>query len=79
MQPISKFKWIPRAIAQQEVFSALQPAIRFEKADCLDLPELVYQTREVPLSPQVNRYYRELKNQLLIEAAGEQIRPSAGC
>jgi SNF2 family DNA or RNA helicase len=73
MQPISKFKWIPRAIAQQEVFGALQPAIRFEKADCLDLPELVYQTREVPLTPQVNRYYRELKSQLLIEAAGEQI------
>jgi len=73
MQPISKFKWIPRAIAQQEVFGALQPAIRFEKADCLDLPELVYQTREVALTPQVNRYYRELKNQLLIEAAGEQI------
>jgi SNF2 family DNA or RNA helicase len=73
MQPISKFKWIPRAIAQQEVFNALQPAIRFEKADCLDLPELVYQTREIALTPQVNRYYRELKNQLLIEAAGEQI------
>jgi len=73
MQPISKFKWIPRAIAQREVFDALQPAIRFEKANCLDLPELVYQTREVPLTPQVNRYYRELKSQLLIEAAGEQI------
>jgi SNF2 family DNA or RNA helicase len=73
MQPITKFKWIPRATAQRDVFSALQPAIRFEKADCLDLPELVYQTREVPLTPQVNRYYRELKNQLLIEAAGEQI------
>ena len=73
MQPISKFKWLARPNAQQEVFNSLQPAIRFEKADCLDLPELVYQTREVPLTAQVNRYYRELKNQMLIEAAGEQI------
>jgi SNF2 family DNA or RNA helicase len=37
------------------------------------LPELVFQTREVPLTAQVNRFYRELKSQLLIEAAGEQI------
>jgi len=56
-----------------DVFNALQPAIRYEKADCLDLPELVYQTREVPLTPQVSKFYKELKNQLLIEAAGEQI------
>jgi SNF2 family DNA or RNA helicase len=73
MQSVSKFKWVPRATAQQDVFGALQPAIRYEKADCLDLPDLVYQTREVPLTAQVNKYYRELKNQLLIEAAGEQI------
>lgn len=33
----------------------------------------MYQTREVPLTPQVNRFYRDLKNQMLIEAAGETI------
>jgi SNF2 family DNA or RNA helicase len=33
----------------------------------------VYQTREVPLTPQVAKYYKELKNELLIEAAGEEI------
>ena len=55
------------------MFDCLQPAIRFEKAQCLDLPPLVYQTREVPLSPMVLRYYQQLKSQMLIEAAGEQI------
>jgi SNF2 family DNA or RNA helicase len=39
----------------------------------LDLPELVYQTREVPLTPQVLRYYKALKDEMLIEAAGETI------
>ena len=73
MQQVTRFKWVPKSYAKQMVFDALQPAIRFEKAQCLDLPPLVYQTREVPLSPQVMKYYRELKNQLLIEAAGEQI------
>jgi SNF2 family DNA or RNA helicase len=69
----TQFKWVPRPIATQIVFNALQPAIRFTKAECLDLPDVVYQTREVPLTPQVVKYYKELKNQMLIEAAGEEI------
>ena len=73
MQQITRFKWIPKSYAKQLVFDCLQPAIRFEKAQCLDLPPLVYQTREVPLSPMVLKYYRQLKSQMLIEAAGEQI------
>jgi SNF2 family DNA or RNA helicase len=55
------------------VFAALQPAIRFTKAECLDLPDLVYQTREIPLTAQVNKYYKALKSQLMIEAAGEEV------
>jgi SNF2 family DNA or RNA helicase len=73
MQPITKFKWIPKKTAQADVFTALQPAIRFEKAQCLDLPEVMYQTREIPMTAQVTKYYNWLKNQLLIEAAGEQV------
>ena len=73
MLPISRFKWVPKSDAKQQVFDALQPAIRFAKADCLDLPELMYQTREIPLTSQVKHYYKELKNQLFIKAAGEEI------
>jgi len=73
MQPISRFKWVPKKESKTLVYQALQPAIRFEKADCLDLPEVMYQTREIPLSPQVERYYRMLKKEMLISAAGEEI------
>jgi SNF2 family DNA or RNA helicase len=73
MQQITRFKWVPKSTAKQSVFDALQPAIRFEKADCLDLPDLVYQTREIPLTNQVLRYYKALKDEMLIEAAGETI------
>jgi SNF2 family DNA or RNA helicase len=73
MQQVTRFKWVPKRTAKTDVFNALQPAIRFEKADCLDLPDLVYQTREVPLTSQVARYYRTLKDQMLVEAAGETI------
>ena len=73
MNQLSRFKWVPKHNATQQVHDALQPAIRFTKKQCLDLPEVVYQTRDVPLSPQTQKYYNVLKKQLLIEAAGEQI------
>ena len=73
MQQVSRFKWVPKPGAQDMVFSALQPAIRYEKAQCLDLPEVTYQTRVVPLSPQANKYYRELVKEMQIQAAGETI------
>jgi SNF2 family DNA or RNA helicase len=73
MMQITRFKWIPKRTAQEDVFNALQPAIRFTKAECLDLPELTYQTREVALTAQVQLYYKRLKSQMLIQAAGEQV------
>jgi SNF2 family DNA or RNA helicase len=73
MQQYSRFRWEPRATSKQAVFEALQPAIRFTKEECLDLPDITYQMREVPLTAQVSRFYKELKKQLQIEAAGEQI------
>jgi len=55
------------------VFMALQPAIRYTKAQCLDLPPVITVTREVPMTPQQNKYYRLLKEQMLAQAAGETI------
>lgn len=73
MQQLTRFKWIPKPNAKNEVHKALQPAIRFSKNDCLDLPDVMYQTREVPLTSQVTKYYNMLKTQMLVEAAGAQI------
>jgi SNF2 family DNA or RNA helicase len=73
MRQVSAFKWAPKPNAQELVFKALQPAIRYEKAQCLDLPDVMYQTREVPLSPQVTSYYKELVKQMQVKAAGETI------
>jgi SNF2 family DNA or RNA helicase len=73
MVRITQFKWVPTPNATKLVNAALQPAIRFTKKDCLDLPPVTYQTREIELTPQQKKYYKELKKQMLIEAAGEQI------
>ena len=73
MQQAGPFRWIPRQNAEQIVFDMLQPAIRFEKAQCLDLPEVTHVNRFAPLTPQQRKYYKELKDQMLTEAAGEEI------
>jgi len=73
MHKITMFKWAPKATAKDDVFNALQPAIRFTKEQCLDLPPVMTLIREAPLTPQQNKYYNLLKDQMLVHAAGETI------
>ena len=69
----SQFRWVPKPSATQTVFNVLQPAIRFTKDECLDLPEMTYVDRHVALTKQQEQYYKALKNKMIIEAAGEEI------
>ena len=73
MNKITLFKWAPKADAKDKVHEALQPAIRFTKAQCLDLPPVITMTREVALTPQQKKYYDMLKDRMLVQAAGETI------
>ena len=73
MNKVTMFKWMPKADAAIKVHNALQPAIRYTKAQCLDLPPVLTLTREVPLTPQQAKYYNMLKTQMLVMAAGETI------
>jgi SNF2 family DNA or RNA helicase len=73
MVKLTQFKWIPKDSAVGTVFNALQPAIRYTKEECLDLPEMVYTKREVEMSRQQKKYYQQLKDKMIMEAAGEQI------
>ncbi|NDG30748.1 DEAD/DEAH box helicase [bacterium] len=73
MQKITQFKWTPRPNAENIVHKLLQPAIRFEKKDCIDLPDLMYVEREAPLTSQQRKYYKILKDQMMISADGEDV------
>lgn len=73
MENITKFKWIPKHNASAIVHATLQPAIRYTKEECLDLPDIVYVEREAPLTAQQNKYYKQMKAKLAAEAAGEEI------
>ena len=73
MYKVTEFLWKPRNTADKIVHTMLQPAIRFEKDQCLDLPPLTFVERDAPLTSMQQTYYTKLKNQMTCEAAGEQI------
>lgn len=73
MNKITQFKWVPRHDAKQIVHETLQPAIRFTKEECLDLPDLLFTSREVQLTAQQLKYYEAIKQDMVALAAGEEI------
>ena len=73
MHKVTQFKWAPKPNATEIVYNCLQPAIRFTKEQCLDLPEMTYVKREVELTAQQKKYYEILRKQMMTTAGGEQI------
>ena len=73
MHKVTQFKWAPKPNANDIVYNCLQPAIRFTKEQCLDLPEMTYVKREVELTAQQKKYYELLRKEMMTTAGGEQI------
>jgi SNF2 family DNA or RNA helicase len=73
MYKLTQFKWVPKESATQTVFEVLQPAIRFTKDQCLDLPPMTYTRRVVELTRQQQTYYDLLRRKMVAVAAGEEI------
>jgi SNF2 family DNA or RNA helicase len=73
MYKVGMYRWLPRPEAKHIVHNILQPAIRFEKKQCLDLPPVTSVDREAPLTAQQMGFYKLLAKQALIEAAGEEV------
>ena len=73
MYKVGMYKWANKDNAKDVVHKALQPAIRFEKKQCLDLPDVTHVDREAPLTAQQRKFYEELRKRMSIVAAGEEI------
>ena len=76
MIKVTQYKWMPRPAARDIVHAALQPAIRFTKDECLDLPDMLYTTRDVPLTAQQQKYYDAIRKEMITVAAGAEITAS---
>jgi len=73
MWKVTQFSYKPKETAKDTVFRALQPAIRFTKEECLDLPDMIYTKRFVEMTPQQKKYYETLRKQMLMQVAGESV------
>jgi SNF2 family DNA or RNA helicase len=73
MLKITNFKWVPKADSKDKVNAILQPAIRFTKKECLDLPDMLYTYRDVPLTAMQQKYYNMVKQQKAMTAAGATV------
>jgi SNF2 family DNA or RNA helicase len=64
MFKLTNFKWAPRPGAKEAVHAALQPAIRFARDECMDLPDcLVPPPIEVELTAAQKAAYDALKKE----------------
>ena len=69
MQKVSQFKWVPKQGAHEQAYKLMQPAVRFAISDCVDLPPCTVQARDVELSPDQNKAFKEMKQTLQIMAS----------
>jgi SNF2 family DNA or RNA helicase len=72
MIQITPFKWAPKPGATEMAFEALQPAIRFKKSDCLDLPPVTYAQRQVTLTPEQRKAYDAMSHEMYLDALEHQ-------
>jgi SNF2 family DNA or RNA helicase len=73
MKAQGPFRWFPRSNATETVFDAMQPAIRFTRDQCVDLPPTMYVTREVAMTPEQATAYKAMLTTLYMEYGAGQV------
>lgn len=67
MRQVTNFIWVSRDDALDTVKEVMQPALRFHRDECLDLPPCMYEVRQAPLTQQQSKAYKEMLTKLKAE------------
>lgn len=73
MRQVTQYKWFAKADALDTVYRVMQPAIRFSREECIDLPPTTYIDRVVELTPEQTKMYKQMVAQFKAEHEGGQI------
>lgn len=73
MRQISTFKWVARDDAIETVAKLMQPAVRFTRDQCMDLPPVIHETRHAELTPEQRKAYKDMEQKLRAEMEGGEI------
>jgi SNF2 family DNA or RNA helicase len=71
MMKIGQWKFVPRPEALRIVWHVLQPAVRYTREECFDLPDTIIQSRKVELTAEQNKHYKQMLKHFVTEAAQE--------
>jgi SNF2 family DNA or RNA helicase len=73
MMKIGQWRFVPRPESVEIVKHVLQPAVRYTRDECFDLPETIIQTRHVDLTPIQKKHYQQMLKHFVTEMAEEKI------
>jgi SNF2 family DNA or RNA helicase len=73
MRQLSQFSWVPKPDATEIVHNVMQPSVRFTRDECVDLPPLMYETRQVSLTKEQEKAYKEMVAKMRTEADNGEI------
>ncbi len=67
MQQVATWRWVPKPDAEKIVYRIMQPSIRFQQEDCVDLPDINYMTYNVDLSSEQKNSYDIFVEEMVLE------------
>ena len=73
MRQLSQFTWVPKSDATEIVHQVMQPSVRFTRDECVDLPPLMYETRQVSLTKEQEKAYKDMVAKMRTEADNGEI------
>jgi SNF2 family DNA or RNA helicase len=74
MMKIGQWKYVPRPDSIETVKHILQPAVRYTREECFDLPDTVIQTRSVELTAIQKKHYQQMLKHCITQMAAERIQ-----
>lgn len=73
MMQLSQFKWAARPDGFKAAWEAMQPAVRFKKKDCLDLPPVTTTQRQATMTDEQRKLFNQMKNAMIAESKERSI------
>lgn len=72
MAKVGQWKFVPKPNSVDTVKKILTPAVRYNRADCFDLPATITQTRQVALSSEQSKHYKQMLRHFITELNEEK-------
>nr|DAT55454.1 MAG TPA: Chromatin remodeling complex ATPase [Caudoviricetes sp.] len=69
------FNWVPREGYKDKIYQVMQPCIRFDKNDIMDLPPVTNRGADADLSAEQIKLYKKIRTDMVaLAASGEEIK-----